>query len=393
MSRVSILRTSAVAALAVAAVGVAALTDSATVTVPGTCDRNATTATFAAQVAAATPGQTICLASGSYGTWTGTAKASPGITIKANAGQTPAMNVDLNTGDNGFVLDGFTGMAGSSILNGAHDVAIKNSDFSGGGIEIDGPTNANILLDHNSFHDFTTACPPGGNPAYVHLSYGGSVHSGVTVSNSTFTNGDADGIQAGLPVDIINNTFDNLRDRELVCGGSDSNHTDDVQLFCGCASSSTAFTTIRGNWFKANNHVVSAISAFDGTDHVLIESNVVQCDCQQGITLYSDVSSTIRHNTVLGQQGASIYLDKKTGQPNNTGTVIRDNVATVGVGINNATSITNSTNLIPGAAAPNIAGTPTFVGGATPTTYAGFRLTALSAGHLAASDGLDVGIQ
>ena len=59
------------------------------------CDRNATPATFAAQVAAATPGQTICLASGNYGTWTGTNKA---ITIRAAPGANPVIGLNLNNG-------------------------------------------------------------------------------------------------------------------------------------------------------------------------------------------------------------------------------------------------------------------------------------------------------
>ena len=69
----------------------------------GTCDRNATTSTFASQVSAATAGQTICLASGSYGTWSGTNKP---ITIRKQDGATATMKVAFTTGDSGFALDG-----------------------------------------------------------------------------------------------------------------------------------------------------------------------------------------------------------------------------------------------------------------------------------------------
>src|SRR6185369_7168022 len=51
-------------------------TPTPTATPGGTiCNRSATTSTFASQVSAATAGQTICLADGNYGTWTGTNKA------------------------------------------------------------------------------------------------------------------------------------------------------------------------------------------------------------------------------------------------------------------------------------------------------------------------------
>ena len=65
------------------------------------CDRNATTSSFASEVSAASAGQTICLASGSYGTWQGTNKA---ITIRAAAGATASMCYAFTTGDSGFTL-------------------------------------------------------------------------------------------------------------------------------------------------------------------------------------------------------------------------------------------------------------------------------------------------
>ena len=46
-----------------------------------------------------------------------------------------------------------------------------------------------------------------------------------------------------------------------------------------------------------------------------------------------------------------------------------------------------------GAGSPNISGSPTFAGGADPTTWAGFELTSGSTGHAGGSDGADVGIR
>ena len=44
-------------------------------------DRHATTSTFASTFAAAQGGDTVYLAAGSYGTWQGGAKTSPGVRI------------------------------------------------------------------------------------------------------------------------------------------------------------------------------------------------------------------------------------------------------------------------------------------------------------------------
>ena len=46
-----------------------------------------------------------------------------------------------------------------------------------------------------------------------------------------------------------------------------------------------------------------------------------------------------------------------------------------------------------GAGSPEINGSPLFVGGALPTTWAGFKLASNSPGRNAGTDGLDVGIK
>src|ERR1044072_8114459 len=92
----------------------------------GGCDRAATPSSLASEVSAASAGQTICLASGSYGTWSGTNKA---ITLRAADGATATMRYAFSTGDSGFTLDGLSGMGGT-ITDGAHDITIKNSTFT-----------------------------------------------------------------------------------------------------------------------------------------------------------------------------------------------------------------------------------------------------------------------
>jgi hypothetical protein len=50
-------------------------------------------------------------------------------------------------------------------------------------------------------------------------------------------------------------------------------------------------------------------------------------------------------------------------------------------------------NLVPGGGggAHGVSGSPSFVGSSKPSTWAGYALTSGSPGHLAASDGADIG--
>src|SRR5918994_6498366 len=87
---------------------------------PVRCDLNATPTTFASQVAAAGGGQVICLATGNYGTWTGTSKA---ITLRRAEGATPSMRFAFGSGDANFVIDGVSG-AGGRIDGGVSNVVV-----------------------------------------------------------------------------------------------------------------------------------------------------------------------------------------------------------------------------------------------------------------------------
>jgi hypothetical protein len=102
------------------------------------CDRSASPSTLATQVSAATAGQTICLAAGDYGTWSGTNKA---VTLYADSGVTATMKVNFGAGDSGFTLDGLSGMGGT-VTDGAANFTIRNSVFTGS-IDLGVSSNAN----------------------------------------------------------------------------------------------------------------------------------------------------------------------------------------------------------------------------------------------------------
>jgi len=224
-------------------------------------------------------------------------------------------------------------------------------------------------------------------PGRIHLSYASDTPSGVTVKDSLFEGGNADGIQAGTALTIVGNEFRNIHET----GPDDPAHTDPIQLIGAPGA------VVRGNYV---HHSSDGIVAYDGIERALIEQNVVEvANGRYGIELYSDQGSIIRHNTLVYGTGCSyspcgfIRLDHKSTDPPGSGTVVVDNVATEISLTNGSTAVERHDNMVRrAAAAGDTTGTPIFVGGASPTTYAGFRLAPGSPGSGAASDGTDVGI-
>lgn len=342
-----------------------------------TCDLNATTSNFASQVSTATAGQTICLATGNYGTWSGINKA---ITIQAASGASPQMNVSFGLGDSGFTLDGMTNMGGN-IGSGASNITIRNSTFTSP-LDISGARG--ILIDNNKFdwNSQGTCCKiPVGDIT-------GTIDSpAVTISNNHIANGESDGIQiqgttSGLL--ILNNTFDNLCD-------IGANHTDNIQMYATVTE-----TKIAGNYIHASSSCpTQGITSFDsGTNGVIIENNVVDIHRPWAIELYADKNSKVIHNTVVyhpdsdcdftGQPCGQIDINRKTADPAGSGTQVYDNIVT-DVGFNSGST---------GTAHHNVSGqTAIYVGGTTPTTHDGFLLASNSpVGRNAATDGTNAGI-
>ena len=344
-------------------------------------DLHATPATFASTFSSAQPGDTILLASGNYGTWGGTNKA---ITVKADSGATPTMRVNFGSGDSGFTLAEMHGMGGS--IGGAQNITIKDSEFTDR-ITYDG--GSGVVLDHNTHNNLNF------DAGRVQV-----VGDGLTVQNSLFRGGCSDGLQVqGANTRIIGNEFDTLI-------ANCSNHTDMIQFY----GSGERNTLVRGNWFHGHNQVGGSahgvLACYDGNGNgcvnETIEDNVI--DVTGGgerawqIELYADVGSTVRHNTLVAGscefniRCGTILITHKSGSPASNGTQVYDNIATVDM--DDTVNGRDDHNMIPSSGAGgsgDFVGSPTFVGGANPTTYAGFALAANSPGKGRATDGLDVG--
>jgi hypothetical protein len=355
----------------------------------GPCTVNVTPSTFSSAVSSAAPGTTICLASGDYGTWSGTNKA---ITITPVAGATPQIGMNFGSSAHGFTIDGglasFTQPWGLEISHesspdisgGASNITIENTNVAVG-LDLDSLANSNVVFNHDLFHDLNGQ----DWTAALHLGYTSSTPSGVTVENSLFRDMSSDAIQTGISMSILKNEFSNVQPN--AAGGNESIHTDSVQLY-GATN-----TTIIGNFI--HNGCEQGIGAFDGTSGNTVEDNVVVgCTAHSLVMGGDNPGSLVEHNTILGGSVATIDCTSKSGEgPSNT--TIINNIASGGLELSggdvSCKPAQSADNLVPGGKAPNLAGTPQFIGGANSPTYAGFQLTPTSPGHHAGTDGLDVG--
>jgi hypothetical protein len=278
-----------------------ALAIAAALALPATAnaaDIHATPATFASAVSSAQAGDRVLLATGSYGTWSGTNKA---ITVMNDAGATPTMKFAFGSGDSGFTLDGMSGMSGD-IDSGANHITIKNSAFNDT-TTIQGVTNGAILFDHDTFNNINAT--NGGPPARIWLP-GSTPHpSGVTVQNSQLIGGSTDGIQAGTALTILNNEFANI-----VHGSCSSCHTDNIQLFGGQADDGVG-SVIKGNYLHDGE---TGIVQFDGGGGHDIEDNVIARMSIFGMDFGGDDNSKIIHNTQFQSTGNGLDMTSKAGQ-------------------------------------------------------------------------------
>jgi hypothetical protein len=344
------------------------------------CTVHVDPASFVGEFSAAEPGDVLCLASGRYQPFVGAEEADK-VTIRAEKGARPRLPFDFDGATN-LVLEGLTIPLGR-LAGATRDITIRDSAFTGP-LTIEGLADANVLLEHNTHLDIDA--PPGASPARIHLNYSARAPSGVTIRDSLFAGGDADGIQTGVGVEIVDNEF-----RDILEKGP--NHTDAIQLIGARGS------VIRGNYIHDSS---SGIVAYDGVNHVTIEDNVIALAGRPwAVELYSDAGSVVRHNTLA--PGACDYdlpcgileVNRKPGDPRGRGTEVTANVA-ADISIQNGSTLAARSGNLLGASAAlegDEAGTPVFVGGASPDRWGGFRLAGSSPGAGTASGGADVGIR
>ena len=397
------------------------------------CNLNATTSNFVSQIAAASPGQTVCLASGDYSSFTGTSKSSPGITITSAPGATVTFNsgITLNLSSvQNFTLDGTAGGGTMSIggqldmettedalQNKALNLTFQNINFAAGGnVLIKGPENSNITFNRDTFVDGNANSACTGLGAQFFLLYStatSTTQSGVTLENSLMVaSGDLwnpnRAIEMVSPMAIENNVMVGYLDH---LEAASCNHIDSAFWYSGSPGTAGGATFTGNLCYDDYNCLVG----YDGTQNNTVTDNVCFSMERSCIILYSDVGSVVNHNTsqtsgadpsgceTMDDTSAPIQPctvgsvfenGHKTGDPVGSDETLTNNVSMTAPNIGDSGAITtNTNNMWSRAGSPNISGSPTFVGGAQPTTWAGFELTSRSTGHAAGSDGLDVGIR
>ncbi len=345
---------------------------------------NATPATFGSVYASAQGGDTIRLATGTYSM---TGKDTPGegrIVISPQTGATPNMAFNFAGTVNDLTLSRLTIRSGRFTGANAERVTIQDSNITGQIVidQRDGFVDSGVRIVRNDFHGWS-ASPSTYEGQLSICGCGANANmNGVTVRDNKFHAIVGDGVQdSGSGTRIIHNDFFDLRKDDAL-----GVHADPIQTWDGCCH------LIQGNYFH-DLPETSVLMMPDGIDRERITDNVVATSAPYPytFTVFDDHQSVIRYNTlawktncIFGNDCGGIRMSTKFACPGNysNGTKIDHNI----VGWINqecGTTAVRASNLVASGSivGTEVRGTPTFVGGATPSTYCGYKLTATSAGQ------------
>jgi hypothetical protein len=339
-------------------------------------------------VSSAAAGSTICLNSGSYGQQSlDNISKSGEVTIRSASGQDAIIDINIGGSTGRLIFESLT-VTGSYVQGTPKNLTFRGNKFTGQIVlRMDGNSNANILLDGNTFNGINACANCYEGRVQVQ---GGAYPVGVTITNNLFGGaGESDGIQIGAPGVVVGpgNVFDGI------VQGNYGRHVDAIQGY------GQSRTTITGNYFKNGD---TYLMFPDGGTAEQITNNVFDGGSRgnNGIQLGSHNGDSFHHNTV---RNVVVNMDKKVENPTPSQNAVASNNILIGttfktVDSNGTAACSNCTfsfNLFVGggnAKGSNaLVGTPAFVGGSAPTTWAGWQLTSGSIGYGAGSDGTDMG--
>ena len=263
--------------------------------VAGAADFHATPSTFASMFSQAQGGDTVYLASGSYGSWSGGAKSSM-VVVAADSGASPTMS-------------------GGNFGSGVRNITIRGVTFTGPVEVAPGSTALNLVFDGDTWgnvghaaHEGRLSIVGGGSSAI-----GGN---GVQVKNSTFgPGGCSDGIQDSSSGTEIgpNNEF------KGIVQGSCSEHADAIQPYA------SNYIYIHDNYLHDNEQ---GIMSPDGVSTgYRITNNVIHTSTAYPCMHMGDTrSGSITHNVCRNGQ-IRVYGGNQNVASQNM--VVRDNGATI----------------------------------------------------------------
>lgn len=353
---------------------------------------------IAAAVSSAPDDSTICLNAGNYGGVELVSIQRTGfVTVQPVSGASVEFGFTQVNNSSFIRLQGMT-INGMDLLNNAsHHVELLGCTFvpDGGGLSINGlndtpPATSNeIIVDGCDFTNVSIALFDG--RLNVRGMNGVKIRNNI-IAGSTNPGQKADGIMligGSINTEIgPGNRFDALNQENAEQG----EHVDVIQLF-GAGPGNRIFE----NYFTDSDLFVGA---FDGSDSLTIENNVFD-GTALGFDARLDLGSAddpvITHNTF---RDVRLAVDSKATDPASTNALIENNIFhdsfVVLEGGNGCTNCTVDSNLFSDPAdergTNTLIGTPTYVGGASPSAYEGWELAAGSVGENAANDGLDMGV-
>jgi hypothetical protein len=342
---------------------------------PSGCDLHATTGNLGSVFSGAAGGQTICLASGDYGNWTGGSKSSM-VTLTPESGASVSMGVNFGSNVSNVRLYGINKLGGWKI-DSAKNVQIAKSTFTAP-TSVIGSTPG-LVFDGDTFDNLPAGTWEG------RLSFGSSAN-GAVVRNSHFGNGGcSDGIQftgGAHDITVDGNEFSGIKQ------GSCTQHADPIQFYGGSS------VKITNNYFHGNS---TGIMSGDGNGSPMtVTGNVFVTDGEypDQIVIGGGSGDVVRHNTLAN--GARIRVGK-VNVGLSTNETLTDNVVTGGFywSEGQTTSGSSVDYNLSAAGSPgthSIKGSPTYTSGSSPSTYSGYRLGSTSLGVADASDGNNMGI-
>jgi hypothetical protein len=346
----------------------------------------------------------LCFSSGAYGAIDLYGAHPSGIVTIMPASGAAATGAAFNlNGVSNLTVTGFSGTsslatfeainAGVTTGSDTYNLTVSNNHIIGGHIMIrdNQRANANVNIINNLITGFN-AVGQGALQAFRNI----GCPSGVVFQNNHVINtggNGGDGIDtsgADCGTRFVGNEIEGVL--QSTCP---NDHCDGYQDFGGSVNE-----VVDGNYFHNDS---DCVLLNDGTTNITFTNNVCVVSASQSSYAMQLTSNGLifKHNTVIAP-GLQIYIgNMSNGQ--STSFVETDNIFNGGEFRLNPGQTIGGTgwfydyNLCYSSGSCNagthsLTGTPTYVGGANQTTYAGFALTSGSLGHNAADDGKDMGI-
>jgi hypothetical protein len=322
-----------------------------------------------------------------------TLQPAPGATVELGTLNYNGVSNVTVTGFEGASVSGGVEMVPAGMGNNVNDQVLYTS-MPTNGVRVQNPiANSNTLIAEDQFVGYASS-GEGNRITVVQMSGTGPCSDGVTIANNLISGGESDGVDVAGNVcgtQIVNNVVTNIQ--EANCNGI---HCDAFQ-----DNGASNNTVIKGNYISN----VSDCGLFDNDSYNITYSDNV-CTNVSGFAFQfgGAVGLTMDHNTFATTTPAQIG-NGADGTPT-SGLVMTNNVFQNSISVNPGQPITlgsggENYNLWksgkglsngPAAGANDMTATPTFAGGASPSTFAGFGLSSSSPGFTGGAGASILGI-